>query len=416
MQPEEGRRIPFNHESGMKLLMVHEKLGAFGGAEANVLLVGRELKRHGHEVALLHGPSTGQGEMAWREVFAPSFPIGNSPATAATQKALWSFEPDVVFVHKLADLEAIEALVASGTPLVRMVHDHDLCCMRSYKYSVFNRQICHRAVSRYCMFPCCAFLKRQRGGLLPFRWVSYRNKQRELRLNRQFHRVLVATEYMKGELLRNGFDAARVEVHPPVTAAPSQTFSSTFSDRNRIIYAGQVIRGKGVDVLLESLAKVTTPFECFIVGDGNHRRYCEALSKKLMLSDRVHFVGFVPQEKLAEYYREATAAVLSSVWPEPFGAVGLEAMRFGVPVVGFDAGGIREWLISGYNGYLVPWMDRDAFALRVQELLTNKKLAREMGDRGRRLVEQKFNFGTYIANLERTFAEVLDEEREKTVA
>jgi glycosyltransferase involved in cell wall biosynthesis len=108
--------------------------------------------------------------------------------------------------------------------------------------------------------------------------------------------------------------------------------------------------------------------------------------------------------------------VLSSVWPEPFGAVGLEAMRYGVPVVAFDAGGIREWLISAYNGYLVSWMDCAAFACRVQELLLDKTLARQMGERGRRLVDQKFHFSNYISGLERMFARVLAEAQEKANA
>ena len=121
-----------------------------------------------------------------------------------------------------------------------------------------------------------------------------------------------------------------------------------------------------------------------ILGDGNHRAECEKLSARLGLQNKVRFAGFVPQHELAGYYREATLAVMSSLWPEPFGATGLEAMRCGLPVVAFDAGGIREWLIDGVNGYLVPWMDRDIFALRVDGLLRDKRLAsrigREVGD------------------------------------
>jgi glycosyltransferase involved in cell wall biosynthesis len=171
-----------------------------------------------------------------------------------------------------------------------------------------------------------------------------------------------------------------------------------------------------VDVLLEALAQVLVPCECVIVGEGNHRAHCEALCRKFGLEDRVRFPGFVPQEKLNQFYGEASVAVLSSVWPEPFGAVGLEAMRYGLPVVAFDAGGIKEWLIDGQNGFLVPWMDRALFALRVEQLLRDKSLARQMGERGRRSVTQEFSFARYITGLEDLFARVVGQTQEQVEA
>jgi len=78
-------------------------------------------------------------------------------------------------------------------------------------------------------------------------------------------------------------------------------------------------------------------------------------------------------------------------------------------VVAFDAGGIREWLIDGYNGCLVPWMDRAAYAARVEELLRNKALARQMGERGRELVTEHYDFSSYITGLEALFARVVAE-------
>src|SRR6185369_10823138 len=189
--------------------------------------------------------------------------------SSATHAALEAFQPDAVYVHKMADPDVLAALVESARPLVRMVHDHDLYCMRSYKYFPLTRRVCTRAAGWSCLFPCGAMLARNRnGGGLPVKWVSFSAKQRELRLNRRFHRLIVATEYMKDELLRNGFDPRRIEIHAPVPRANGGAPASSFSERNRIVYSGQIIRGKGVDVLLEALARVRVPFECAILGDG----------------------------------------------------------------------------------------------------------------------------------------------------
>lgn len=388
----------------MRLLFIHERFGAFGGAEANVLLTATELKRRGHAVALLHGAATGKDEAAWRNVFEHSFEAPPVRVADTLQRALTDFRPDVIFLHKLAALPLLEAVAECGVPVVRMVHDHDLYCLRGYKYNPLNRHICPRAASPYCIFPCGGTVARNRGSGFPLKWVSYSDKQRELALNRRFHRLVAATEFMRGELLKNGFSPTQIEVHAPVPQSTGQTFQANFSERNRIVYAGQIIRGKGVDVLLESLSRVRVPFECIILGDGNHRPHCEELSDRLGLRHRVVFAGFVAQDQIAAYYRDASVAVMSSVWPEPFGATGLEAMRCGLPVVAFDAGGIREWLLDGKNGYLVPWMDREQYAARVEELLRNKVLARNLGTCGREWVGEQFGFPNYISGLERLFA------------
>lgn len=402
----------------MRLLFVHERLGSFGGAETNVLLTATELRARGHTVALAHGPGTGRGEPEWASAFSERFPLssvssaggesgdatsGVTPA-AALEHARATFRPDVIFVHKISDPGVLHALAAGECPVVRMVHDHDLYCMRGYKYNPLSRRICTRGASLFCVFPCGASLCRGEAGGFFVRWVSYAAKRRELAVNRKFPHLVVATDYMRAELLRNGFAAERIEIHAPVPRAAAAIDTASFDARNRIVYAGQIIRGKGVDVLLEALARVTQPFECVIIGDGSHRAKCERLRDRLGLQSRVQFTGFLPQARIAEYYRDASLSVMSSLWPEPFGATGLEAMRCGLPVVAFDAGGIREWLLDGENGYLVPWRDREIYAARIDTLLADKALARRLGENGRRLAGERFNFSTYIDGLENLFA------------
>ncbi len=386
----------------MRLLFVHERIGSLGGAEANILLTAKELQRRGHSLAIAHGSGADSGEADWRDAFADRMALGG-PGAAGLDEALAQFQPDVVYLHKFADSHVLHSLATCSRPVVRMVHDHDLYCMRSYKYHYVSRKICTRAASGYCIFPCGASLGRATGGGFPIRWVSYRAKKREIEANKRFHRLIVATDYMRNELLRNGFAFDQIEIHAPVPRPTGSLDSPSFGGRNLIVYAGQIIRGKGVDVLLESLSMVASPFECMIVGDGSQRAECERLSKRLGLDGRVHFTGFVPQARIAEYYRDASMAVMSSLWPEPFGAAGMEAMRCGLPVVAFDAGGIREWLLDGVNGFLVPWMDREAFAKKVDALLLDKALARRLGESGRQLADERYNFDAYIDGLEVLF-------------
>ena len=391
----------------MKLLYVHERFGALAGAEANAHITATELGKRGHDIGILHGPATGKNEAGWKTTFPFRAPLGEGDNSAIVKKALADFSPDAVYVHKMADLSVIQTLVESGVPLLRMVHDHDIYCMRSYKYNYFTRAICTRPATPHCIFPCLASVVKKSGGGFPLKWVSYSEKKREIALNRRFDRMVVVTTYMRDELLNNGFDAKRIEIHAPVPRMGDPNLRSSFSDRNLIIYAGQIIRGKGVDVLLEALAQVKTKFECVILGDGNHKAFCEELSKKLNLADRVTFKGFVPQEELKNYYRECSVVALSSLWPEPIATIGLEVMRYALPVVAFDAGGIKDWLLDGQNGFLVPWIDRTKFAARIDQLLNDKPLAKKLGEAGLKLVSERYDFETYIGDLEKMFQNVI---------
>jgi hypothetical protein len=125
----------------MKVLYVHERFGALAGAEANAHITATELGKRGHSLGILHGPSTGKNEVAWQTTFPFRAALGDGNNAFIVKKALADFQPDAVYVHKMADLSVIQTFVESGVPLLRMVHDHDIYCMRSYKYNYFTREI-----------------------------------------------------------------------------------------------------------------------------------------------------------------------------------------------------------------------------------------------------------------------------------
>ena len=117
-------------------------------------------------------------------------------------------------------------------------------------------------------------------------------------------------------------------------------------------------------------------------------------------------------EELKQHYREASVVAVSSVWPEPIATIGLEVLRYALPVVAFDAGGISDWLVDGHNGFLVPWMDKAAYARSLERLLLDKDLARTMGENGLELVSERYDFPSYIQDLETLFENMVAQRRE----
>ena len=390
----------------MKLLFVHQKLGEFGGAETNIRVCAAELKNRGYNLGLMYQETTGRNETQWREIFGDCFgPAANTSSYEFVRSVLHRFEPQVIYLHNVANLEWLEALLDSGVPVVRMVHDHALYCMRGYKYNYFTRHICTRAFSPFCVFPCLASLARNPNGPLPVKWVSYSAKKKEISLNLRCHHIVVYSDYLKKELVRNGFQADKIDLCIPIRLENEPGKVSSFSSRNLILFAGQLIRGKGVDILLHALARVRTHFECDIFGDGSHRKQCEQLCARLGLETRVRFWGYVLPGELPRFYQDASIFVMGSLWPEPFGMAGPEAMRYGLPVVAFDAGGIREWLADGENGFLIPWKNVDLFAARLDQLLRDKQLARQLGRNGFATV-QRYDSCRQIDKLEQVFHQV----------
>jgi glycosyltransferase involved in cell wall biosynthesis len=387
----------------LNILFAHEFPDVFGGAETNIRITAEELKKRGHKLGLLYTQNGKNAESTAQTHFSESFCLPKIGAATRAADSLNAFKPDVLYVHKLKDLDLFEALVAQPLPVVRMVHDHEMYCLRQYKYNPLTRAICTRSASGFCVFPCLAPLARNRNGAFPLKWASYRARQREIRLSKQCDGVIAYSEFSKSELVRNGFDPEKIHIHVPIRCWGEDGPISSFGERNLILFAGQIIRGKGVDLLLRALAKLTGPFECILLGEGSHRAYCEKLCAALGLDGRVKFAGYVPHDQMREYYLEATVFAMPSVWPEPFGMAGPEAMRYGLPVVAFEAGAIGEWLKDGQNGFIAPWMDVNAFAAGLQLLLTDKGLARQMGRSGLAHVNNSYEAASQVDRLERLF-------------
>ncbi len=361
-----------------RLLFVHDVIGDLGGAEAYVRQVAEGLSGRGWEVALLHGPGTGTGEERFHTVFPHRFPWATAWPAALAAAQTW--RPDVVFVHKLAHLPLLRELVDSDLPLVRYIHDHHLWCQRGYRYFPWNRQICTRTAGLGCALTCLVLRDRQ--GFLPLRLAWPGKKLDELALAKRFRRHVTVTGYMRDELVQHGLDRERIAILPPAPKPAPADWAPTYA-APLLVCTGQLVRGKGVDVLLRALPRLRTPgWRCVIIGDGAQRPHCERLARRLGLAERVQFTGWVAQDDLRRWWRDARVGVIPSVWPEPIATVGLEYLHHALPVVAFNVGGMGDWLRDGDNGFSVPAWDLATLAERLDRLLGDADLARRFGATG----------------------------------
>ncbi len=383
----------------MKILFVNHKCGYFGGVEQNVADAAAALRRRGHECTLACGDTSARDSEQYQSIFDACFPCSDMGEKAGRpfDEIMRDAQPDALYLHKLDSIAAIVPHL-SKCRSVRMVHDHDLCCPRRHKYYAFSGRVCrHKADWRcYCDL---AFLERKSGPGLPVCYASIGAKLREMRRNHQLGTVLVGSRFMREELVQNGFSESRVHVLAPVVRMHYPE-PAPVSENNTILFVGQLSRGKGVDLLIHALAHVQCEFKAMIVGEGNARPQLEMFAQRLRLSDRVSFEGWVDHAQIGHYYAKAKFAVVPSRWPEPFGMVGLEAMHHGRAVVGFDVGGIPDWLEHEVTGLLVPEQDVHSLAHALDSLLMHPELADKLGRQGYERAHERFAFGAYVDQLE----------------
>lgn len=388
----------------MKVLFLNEKFGYWGGVEQCIVDAAFGLRARGHSCYLAYGNSTERDTQGFASYFEAVFPcrqlcnsahppLGALPFSEIVAKVM----PDVLFLHRMDETAFLEPHL-SKVRIVRMVHDHDLCCPRRHKYFALTGRICRHKADWRCWLDG-AFLARNETSRIGFRWVSIGRKLTEMRRNYRWDRLLVASRFMRDELAQNGFPQERIHILPWVARLKPCPFTPVPNGR-RILYVGQLIRGKGVDLLLHALRKLRCDFEAMLIGTGNAQSRLQTLCARLDLSQKVRFVGWIDHEEISTYYVAARFLVVPSRWPEPFGMIGQEAMHHGRPVVAFDVGGISDWLEHNMTGLLVPEQDVSALADAMERLLRDDDLATTMGRNAYELVRRRYVFDRYIEQLE----------------
>jgi glycosyltransferase involved in cell wall biosynthesis len=150
---------------------------------------------------------------------------------------------------------------------------------------------------------------------------------------------------------------------------------------------------KNVRLLFEAYWQLSQRLErvprLYLIGDPPSEKARRELDS-LGLQEQVVLLGPKRGDELAQLYREANFFVLSSD-EEGLGIVILEAMASGLPVVSTACGGPESAIVDGETGYLTPVGDAAALATAMERLITDKRLAEQMGARGREIAEARFS-------------------------
>jgi len=261
---------------------------------------------------------------------------------------------DRLIVHKCNDPEVLSLFPPEKTEV--WLHDHAAVCPRWHGYTPFGRH-CTRAAGWWpCAF-CAPVCRDWRGAIK--RLAGHR---RLLGILRKMHRLVVVSQFMKGRLVANGIPPEKIAVVHPDVAARDLSPLPPGTGAIDVLYAGQLLRGKGVQILLRALALLDASRTLDIVGHGPYEGRLRALAEKLGVAGRVRWRG--RQKNAFSWMAAAACVVVPSTWPEPYGLVAAEAASLGRPVVATTVGGLPE--AAGEKAFLVPPGDPAALARAIE--------------------------------------------------
>jgi glycosyltransferase involved in cell wall biosynthesis len=209
----------------------------------------------------------------------------------------------------------------------------------------------------------------------------------------------------KIEVIPNGVD---VEKFQPIQASDNE-------DRNTIFFLSvldEFHKYKGLEYLLEALKIVKNKIldvKLIVGGKGVLLDHHQEMAASLGLKDNVEFAGFIPDEEIADYYSQASVFVLPSIssLQEGFGIVALEALACQTPVVTTDIVGVAQDLKQIKGGIVIPPRDTHKLADAITQILSDAQMQKEMGQRGRKLVQEKYTWKVVASSMEKVYKEIL---------
>ncbi len=163
----------------------------------------------------------------------------------------------------------------------------------------------------------------------------------------------------------------------------------------------------GLENLVEAMRLLVVDsheVELFIGGEGPLRSVLEAAIRSHHLTGRVHLLGFVPEDQLAQYYQAADLVVMPTYELEGFGLVTVEALACGTPVVGTPVGATPEILARIDSGLITEGSDPEALARGIRTLLTRFEAdpveRHRLSVRCRGVVEESYSWARHTSTLE----------------
>ncbi|MFH1332568.1 MAG: glycosyltransferase family 4 protein [archaeon] len=228
-----------------------------------------------------------------------------------------------------------------------------------------------------------------------FRYLYYNiGRMMEKKNLKKMKHIFAVSEYMKNSLMKNyGIGEEKISVVPNGIEIRKEKFTRKFN--HNILLVGNNFQTKGVSTLILATKILKNEFpemKVTIVGEDKATNYMKKIAREEGVQEMVNFTGHVNYEQLKEYYKKADIFAMPSTI-ESFGIALLEAMNYGLPLIGTNAGGIPEIIEEGKNGFLIEPKKPKALAEKNKNAFhrrqNKKKYGTELSESSKKIRHKK---------------------------
>ncbi len=226
-------------------------------------------------------------------------------------------------------------------------------------------------------------------------------------LSKYIDQIISMSDFSTSVYVKGGVEEAKCKTIYDGIDVLKYNPSNIKSEKITVGCIGRIEKWKGQQVLVEAaeiIVKTISNIKFLLVGDGDNENELKNQIKSKGLEKYFEFTGHV--KNVMDYMNQSTIIVHTSIEPEPFGMVIIEAMALEKPVIATSIGGPLEIIDNELDGLLIPPQNPSILAENIIRLIKDNHFRMQIGKKAREKVISKFNVRDYAKQIEMVYAKI----------